>query len=430
MAEADDSGVARLWSDRAAEERGTQLMLIGYALSGLPPAGFVGPEDPLLQATPLPRPLTTEARTRSLDWLRQAALGLRPRPAPSGSQYGLAADQTPQEYILTRPLGDVPSEFDVPSTANRLLANIASFSSARSAVTLLTESLRDADELVRTVAAAVLHSLGRTDEETVQVILQTARRSSNATVSAIGSVILDASTGPDETEDDVDADHDDVADDGNRSPDAADNSDPGSCSVMLHGTFARLTSAQKRWYAPSSPLSKHVRSYASRNLYAGQDYPRWTAGLSDAARAQGTADLLRWCARYGLSALDTVYAHSHGGNVVLDAIEQGLRVKLLVLLHVPVIERSARTWLRIERNVGRVLDLRTGRDLVVAADRLHRKVNRLPLSENRLPQLPWVHQPQRSVLHLFDTSHRRFIQLKTWRKNAIANDVQSAWRLA
>jgi hypothetical protein len=68
--------------------------------------------------------------------------------------------------------------------------------------------------------------------------------------------------------------------------------------------------------------------------------------------------------------------------------------------------------------------------LVVAADRLHRKVNRLPLSENRLPQLPWVHQPQRSVLHLFDTSHRRFIQLKTWRKNAIANDVQSAWRLA
>lgn len=430
MAEAGDSGVARLWSDRAAEERSTQLMLIGYALSDLAPAGFVDPEDPLLRATPLPRPLTTEAQTRSLDWLRRAALGLLPRPVSSSSPYELAADQTPQEYILTRPVGAVPYEVGVSPTANRLLANIASFSSARSAVTLLSESLRDADEVVRTVAAAVLHSLGRTEEETVLVVLQTARRSLDATVSAIGSVIFGTSTGPDEIADDVDADHDDVADDDNESPSPGDNDDSWSCSVMLHGTFARLTSAQKRWYAPSSPLSKHVRSYASRNLYAGQDYPRWTAGFSDAARAQGTADLLKWCAQHGLNAFDTVYAHSHGGNVILDAIEQGLRVKLLVLLHVPVIERSTRTWSTIEQNVGRVLDLRTGRDLVVAADRLHRQVNRLPLSENRLPQLPWVHQPQRSVLHLFDTSHRRFIQLKTWHKNAIANDVQSAWRLA
>jgi hypothetical protein len=430
MAEADDSEVAKLWSDRAAEERSTQLMLIGYALSGLAPAGFVDPEDPLLRATPLPRPLTTEAQTRSLDWLRQAALGLLPRPVSSGSPYNLAADQTPQEYILVRPLGDNPSEFDIPPTANRLLGNIASFSSARSAVTLLSESLRDADEVVRTVAAAVLHSLGRTEEEAVQVILQTARRSSDATASAIGSVILGTSTGSDETADDLNEERDDVADDDNESPASGADNDSGSCSVMLHGTFARLTSQQRRWYAPSSPLSNHVRSHASRDLYAGQDYPRWAAGFSDAARAQGTADLLKWCARHGLSALDTVYAHSHGGNVVLDAIEQGLRVKLLVLLHVPVIERSTRTWSTIEQNVGRVLDLRTGRDLVVAADRLHRKANRLPLSENRLPQLPWVHQPQRSVLHLFDTSHRRFIQLKTWRRNAIANDVRSAWLLA
>lgn len=430
MAEASDSGVARLWSDRAAEERSTQLMLIGYALSGLAPAGFVDPEDPLLRATPLPRPLTAEAQTRSLDWLRQAALGLLPRPVSSESQYGLVADQTPQENILPRSVGEVPYKFEVPPTANRLLSNIASFSSARSAVTLLSESLRDADELVRTVAAAVLHSLGRTDDETVQVILRTSRRSGDATVSAIGSVISGTYTGSDEVADDVDSDHDDVAYDDNEPPGPGADDDLRSCSVMLHGTFARLTSAQKRWYAPSSPLSKHVRSHASRNLYAGQDYPRWTAGFSDAARAQGTADLLKWCASHGLNAFDTVYAHSHGGNVVLDAIEQGLRVKLLVLLHVPVIERSTSTWSTIEQNVGRVLDLRTGRDLVVAADRLHRKVNGLPLSENRLPQLPWVHQPRRSVAHLFDTSHRRFIQLKTWRKNAIANDVQSAWRLA
>ncbi|MBF4582336.1 hypothetical protein ITJ54_06585 [Curtobacterium sp. VKM Ac-2865] len=430
MAEFSAHSISRRWRARDAGERSTQLMLIGFSLAGLPTAGFVDPEDPLLQTTPKPRALTAEAQIRSLDWLQRAALGLIARSAPSGWQYGLAADMaaTPRQldepFLVARP-GD-----EVGSDADRLLANIATFSSARSAVALMNMSLADDDELVRTVAAAVLHSLGRTREETVQAVLQAARDSVVATVSALGGLVVgkpgvDYSAGDESgTDDHAEADSKDGP------PDDSVDDARGACSVMVHGTFARLTSAKKRWYDPGSDLSMHVRRHASRNLYAGRDYVRWTAGFSDVARAQGTTDLLTWCARHGLDALDTVYAHSHGGNVVLDAIERGLRVKLLVLMHVPVIERSAQSWSAIERNVGRALDLRTARDLVVAADRLHRKANHLPLSENRTPQLPWIHRPRRSALYLLDTSHKRFVQLKTWQKNAVANDVRFAWLMA
>lgn len=141
-----------------------------------------------------------------------------------------------------------------------------------------------------------------------------------------------------------------------------------STSIAIHGTWVRLQ--QDRWYAPEGGLHQLIRRDASPDLYLGEDYFRWTGGYRATDRADGAADLYRWLARHGTGGFDTVYAHSHGGNVALQAAGSGLRIGLLVLMHTPAVPRPAAEWARIREHVGHVVVLRTRLDAVVLGDGL------------------------------------------------------------
>ncbi|MDB6427715.1 hypothetical protein [Curtobacterium sp. 20TX0008] len=468
MAEMDavHGDVPPLWVARSEQERATQLLIMGVALATRATRrdldddpreerlkGILDEGDPLVSATPLPGPLTEEASTRSLDWLRRAALG---RPLRRAGGTG-PARKTSVELNEGDELPFIAQLADRRTIdhddAERLLLNIDKRSSARAAIALLTESLRDPAEEVRAVAAAILQMLGRTQDAVVlQTLAETVDSANDSVLNLlqyVGDTMtdsrgLDASQDgtnkaaltqptaamPDTTDDTGGPDDERTEAVGARESDdeELDKQEDGdrTTSIMVHGTFARLTTDTRRWYDPHSDFSGHVRGGASDNLFAGRDYVRWSGHLTDQARSDGTHKLLRWCERRSIEQLDTVYAHSHGGNVVLDAIEAGLKAKLLVLLHVPVIDRTEQSWATIEQNVGRILDLRTARDWVVTADRLWRAHNKATPSRNYMPDRPWIENPRGPVFAL-EVSHVRYVQLDTWESLRLCEDVRDAW---
>ena len=198
-------------------------------------------------------------------------------------------------------------------------------------------------------------------------------------------------------------------------------------SVALHGTWARV--APERWYAPGHPLHSHIAAESSTNLYVRDDYPRWSGGYTADARRAGAEGLQRWVVdrKELILGIDTIYAHSHGGNVALSAAAMGLKIELLVLLHVPPRWRPDAEWQAIQNNVNRVLVYRTKLDAVVLADMI--RAAALEDEPRTLSQ-----RFDQTKLHHVDTephpirgpwfSHGHFTTLKTWTTKDIAKDVK------
>ena len=129
---------------------------------------------------------------------------------------------------------------------------------------------------------------------------------------------------------------------------------------------------------------------------------------------------LRWQAQRKITQLDTIYAHSHGGNVALDHVASGERVAMLVLMHTPFLPRSERDWTEIERNAGRIVVLRTRADLVVLLNNIKNGSTALPpagLTNVRdLPSHPFGVD--------FWLRHSFFTRLRSWQTYGIANEVR------
>lgn len=188
-------------------------------------------------------------------------------------------------------------------------------------------------------------------------------------------------------------------------------------SIAVHGTWSRLI--EDRWYAPEGELNRHIREESQvKELYAEEDYFRWSGAYSQAARDTGAAQLLSWQQERG-RPIRVAFAHSHGGNVVLGAASLGLQVPLLVLMHTPVQERSADDWSRVRLNVGRTLLLRTRADLVVIADGIWTGSTPRP-EPSQLPFRELVaHWSNRSAWF----SHGFFTQASVWQKYRISREI-------
>ena len=104
-------------------------------------------------------------------------------------------------------------------------------------------------------------------------------------------------------------------------------------AIIVHGTYAAGTT----WWRPHVGQFWNFIRRQRRwpHLYAGSD-PFWWSGLNrHSARVQGARDLVDWARRHGVSKLDVI-AHSHGGNVCLEAAQRGLAINRLVLLGTPI----------------------------------------------------------------------------------------------
>lgn len=188
-------------------------------------------------------------------------------------------------------------------------------------------------------------------------------------------------------------------------------------SLAVHGPWARL--AEDRWYAPGSVLHHHIRTTCTPSLYPEVDYFRWSGDYTEHARRDAGRELATWVRAKGLSGVDTVFAHSHGGNVVLDAVQEGVRVRLLVLLHTPVTPRGNRHWSAIRKRVDRVLVMRSRADVVMLADGL-RTGSTLDPNATLLPH-------RRAIPHWVDRrgwfNHGLFLDYRSWSRWDIAGEV-------
>ena len=199
-----------------------------------------------------------------------------------------------------------------------------------------------------------------------------------------------------------------------------------SVSTTVHGTWG-LIADDESWYRPGSPMHDFLRDQVTPDLYDSRpDYFMWNGGYADVDRAQGASDLPTWTRRVSPSddRLDTVYAHSHGGNVALSAAAAGQRIRLLVLLHTPAIERPDEEWAAIRANVGGVVAMRTRLDLVVMADGARHWTSRLRFDPQKLPHFPVTQHWRRREGYF---SHAYFVKRENWERYNLPDIVRSRW---
>lgn len=351
---------ASVWFDGNSEDNQvSQLLCLGLYLNGR----YDDDEQPLIDearrlGVPFVRVAGETARHESMAYLTALSLKLDEYFRPS--------------YLMGNP-GDEERQ-RIPSLNRehvlRLWNNMETWRSARSAIALLYLNLNNASELVRATAAAVLAAVRDPENAVVTDVLATSRDISGyagefariASAYTFEPPSLDPESSNSET-----TDSDALAE----SPDDGANDwgkDP--LSVIVHGTFSGGGNLQKKWYFPRADLPVRIRSNCTPSLYAeSADFFKWTGSYRPSKRDEAARKLSQWCSSRSPSGIDTVIAHSHGGTVAIKAIiEQGLRVRLLVLLHTPVIKRQ--DWNVLLARVGRIADFRAPFDWVVSLDRI------------------------------------------------------------
>ncbi|MDJ0324712.1 alpha/beta hydrolase [Cryobacterium sp. PH31-AA6] len=136
---------------------------------------------------------------------------------------------------------------------------------------------------------------------------------------------------------------------------------PGSIrqhtSTMVHGTLGW----KGDWWYPGGDYFEYVAGLHRHDLYRGGGEFSWSGALSERQRAQAADRLARWIDGVGGGHLDTVFAHSYGGEVVARAVNAGTLVDDVVLLSAPINQRHRDM---VDR-VSRVIDVRLKVDIVL-----------------------------------------------------------------
>jgi hypothetical protein len=158
--------------------------------------------------------------------------------------------------------------------------------------------------------------------------------------------------------------------------------EPSHTSLLVHGTWARGGS----WWQPGGDFHTYVSNEVppdrySAPLYSQPDRFDWTGGYSDAARALGAQDLVRWVGDRALGGLD-LFCHSHGGSVAMLASQQGLEIGKLVLLSCPVHRHK---YFPNFARVREVVSIRVRLDLVILADGGGQRFRDVRIREEVLP---------------------------------------------
>ncbi len=99
-------------------------------------------------------------------------------------------------------------------------------------------------------------------------------------------------------------------------------------STLVHGTKAWMGD----WWRPSGAFHDYVRDDVRPDLYGGGAPFSWDGALRAKHRERAGRDLVAWATADGRPGLDTVFAHSYGGEIAARAVLAGAPVNGLVLL--------------------------------------------------------------------------------------------------
>ncbi len=114
-------------------------------------------------------------------------------------------------------------------------------------------------------------------------------------------------------------------------------------SIMIHGTWGW----RGHWWRPGGDLHTFILNQRpALNVFKDGARFGWSGSIRAGDRRLAATELRDWVSGMAMDGLNTVFAHSLGGEVAALAMNDGLQIERLVLLSVPVnanVERSART---------------------------------------------------------------------------------------
>lgn len=118
-------------------------------------------------------------------------------------------------------------------------------------------------------------------------------------------------------------------------------------STIIHGTFAW----KGNWWRPGGAFHQFIRSSYRPNLFNRGTKYSWSGALSAGQRSLAASDFVEWAAEVAPTGVQSVFAHSYGGDIACQAANSGrCYIDQLVLLSTPVtghVESAARAGLRV-----------------------------------------------------------------------------------
>lgn len=174
-------------------------------------------------------------------------------------------------------------------------------------------------------------------------------------------------------------------------------------STMVHGTWGW----KGDWWYNGGDFHSFIQSAYRSSLYRGGQEFSWSGAYSRRQRATGGERFKRWAdSAGGDGGVETVFAHSYGGEIVARAVNAGALVDEVVLLSAPVHAHHRQMLSRVRR----VVDVRLSFDIVLTAAG----------ADQKLPGAPNV------VEYIVDQpfwSHSATHDPALWEKEGIAADI-------
>jgi len=348
-------------SSSAAQSQAALLLVLGRQLRGdeqalLSRAAAAGQERYVdlmraedLEAFPLPQ--LRSVGQRSIDVLKTEAR-LRER-------YGIGRRIESQAELLGN-----------PEVLLNLAKRLYKRPTVNAAVELMEASLHHDDQLVRVASASSFFHLSTQSERLLNILVEGTRSEDelvrDLAATAMSHIAPEHARLQEMTTSNTKAEH------------AGTTS---HTSLLVHGTFA----SQSSWWKPGGNFHSYILSSVRNDLYSGGDAFKWTGGYTDNARSIGAADLVKWVAIHNLMGLD-LFAHSHGGSVVMSASHAGLSGGKLVLLSCPV---HVHKYMPNFSTLRKVVSIHVHMDLIILADRGGLRFKHPKIKEKVIPV--WYH---------------------------------------
>ena len=156
-----------------------------------------------------------------------------------------------------------------------------------------------------------------------------------------------------------------------RSPSDAVSTSP-SVSTMIHGTWAYMGD----WWRPRvGDFHRFIGDKYRRNLYSGGAHFHWSGNYKERHRARAAEFFAEWVTDRAPAGIQSLFAHSYGGEIAARALAIGTPIQELILLSTPVTSHVKAA----AQSSARLIDIRLPFDPVLA---LELRRQRIPLNHN------------------------------------------------
>ena len=138
-------------------------------------------------------------------------------------------------------------------------------------------------------------------------------------------------------------------------------STPPSVSTMIHGTWAYMGD----WWRPRvGDFHRFIGDKYRQNLYSGGAHFHWSGNYKARHRARAAEFFAEWVTDRAPAGIQSLFAHSYGGEIAARALTLGTPIQELILLSTPVTSHVKAA----AQSSARLIDIRLPFDPVLALE--------------------------------------------------------------